>query len=340
MKEITSFNIPIGVFAFNRPDLLEKVLIRVSEIKPKKLYLMFDGPRKDNPSDLESVEKCKEMATKLIDWPCLVKKRFHENNVGVYENIALGAKWVFSMEEMAIFLEDDNYPDTSFFYYCEQMLVKYKDENQVFIVFGNNFLINVKAPNNASYLFTQHLHPCGWASWQRKFIVNYDWEMTLWQDDAMKDKILNKIRYIPNKSRYFIAFTSELENYKAYGKFISWDFHCYLTLLGKDLLAIVPKTNLIKNIGVDERATHGAVEINRHTSIMVPQVVLPLENPLIHPDRVELDNKFEDRLFKLLRPSGFIFTYLYYYLMIQKIFGKWGKKLFTIILKIRLSLSR
>ena len=124
MKETTSFSIPIGVFAFNRPDLLEKVLLRISEIRPKKLYLMFDGPRKDNPSDLNSVEKCKEVATKLINWQCIVKRRFHDDNVGVYKNIALGAKWVFSMEEMAIFLEDDNYPDLSFFYYCEQMLTR------------------------------------------------------------------------------------------------------------------------------------------------------------------------------------------------------------------------
>jgi hypothetical protein len=339
MQQTTSFDVPVGIFFFNRPDLFERVLTKVAEIKPSKLYLMCDGPRMNSPKEIQLIDKCKKIADQIINWKCEVYKDYHPVNVGVYQNIAGGAKWVFSKEEMAIFLEDDNLPDGSFFEYCRQMLLKYSEEEKVLIIFGNNFLVDYKTPNDESYIFTQHLHPCGWASWSNKFLNNYDWDLNLWTNAAIKKEVLKRILYIPNKSRYYIAFSSEFTEFSTRKKFSSWDFHCYLTLLAKDLLAIVPKTNLIRNIGVDERATHGSVKLDEAVSKRVPQQLIPLEFPLIHPDKVEINYDFEIKLYKLLRPTGLIYTYFYYFLIIKRIFGYWGVRLFNIILKFRLSIK-
>ena len=41
-----NFGIPILFLTFNRPNLTFKVFDKIKEIKPKKLYVACDGPRK------------------------------------------------------------------------------------------------------------------------------------------------------------------------------------------------------------------------------------------------------------------------------------------------------
>jgi hypothetical protein len=316
------FDIPIAIFFFNRPDLFEIVLKEVSKIKPSKLYLISDGPRKDRPKEKDLVENCRRIADEIIDWPCEVKKNYSKENRGVYENIAGGAQWVFNQEEMAIFLEDDNYPESSFFEYCRELLIKYKDDTRVFWISGNNFLTEYEPADNASYIFTKHLHPCGWASWNHKFLNYYDGHLNLWDNVSIRKRVMKQLPYILNRASRFRAWDLERHLYLQGKRQHSWDFQWHFSIYANSAYGIVPKYNLIRNIGVDERATHGATKMTKEVSKYVPQKMKRLEFPLVHPPAVLSHHDYEMKMYKLIKPPFSIKLFLFYLLKYKNIFGE------------------
>ena len=50
---------PILIIAFNRPNLLIKLIKSLENLKPSKLYFACDGPRKNNKNDQEKCENRK-----------------------------------------------------------------------------------------------------------------------------------------------------------------------------------------------------------------------------------------------------------------------------------------
>lgn len=181
------FDIPIVLFLFKRSDTVLRIIKVLSGIKPQKIYLLSDQGRDEKEKQL--VEKTRNVIEKSIDWECELIKNYAVENRGVYRNIGEGARWVFEHEKTAIFLEDDNLPEVSFFPYCKELLERYKNNQKVLWICGTNYLGEYNS--EYSYMFTQHLLPCGWASWSNKFLENYDGEMLTYNDRSVqKGKIL------------------------------------------------------------------------------------------------------------------------------------------------------
>ena len=63
-----------------------------------------------------------------VDWPCEVKTLFREKNLGCKLAVSSGIDWFFENEGMGIILEDDCFPSQSFFWFCEELLERYKDD--------------------------------------------------------------------------------------------------------------------------------------------------------------------------------------------------------------------
>ena len=166
------FDIPVCLFIFQRKDTVLRIIDRISQVKPQKIYLMSDQGR--NEEEKKRVQECRKAVEAAINWNCEVIKDYAAENRGVFENIGMGAMRVFSQEEVAIFLEDDNLPEITFFSYCKQMLEKYKDNDRVVWSCGTNYLGKYENSSGESYMFTQHLLPCGWASWEKKYTKYYD----------------------------------------------------------------------------------------------------------------------------------------------------------------------
>lgn len=293
------FNIPVVVFLFKRVEKTITIIDRLALIAPEKLYLIADGAR--NADEEEVVRKCRETVEQHITWPCAVIKNYASKNRGVFENIAGGAKWVFEREEVAIFLEDDNFPSLSFFPFCQEMLVRYKNDNRILWICGTNYLIKSKFKNNASYSFTQNMLPCGWASWANKFNKYYKADFEGWAEKGTKTRI-KKMCYSNTLKKQEIS-NWEYEIYrKSKGlKYLSWDYQMSYTLRSQNLLGIIPKYNQIKNIGVDKDSIHGGDSISDEmTSRFCENEIEEIEFPLIHPEEVAVDQKFEEALGKII----------------------------------------
>lgn len=292
---------PVVLFIFKRKHTLPMILARIAEARPERFYIVADQGRNDEERRL--ARECRELVESLVTWDCEVIKDYATDNRGVFEQIGKGACRVFQNEETAIFLEDDNLPEVSFFRYCEEMLAKYKEDKRVLWVCGTNYLEYYKS-NNGYYL-SHHLTPCGWASWANKFLPLYDSNLSITDMSGWKKTL--KSHYSDKRLYYqqIRDILAEKVRRDEGSRYRSWDFHMNLTLRYYNLFSVVPSVNLIKNIGVDEFGTHGTPRSGDALSDIMTSRFCgvpshPLSFPLSAEDAGTFDNEFEKRVGEII----------------------------------------
>ena len=63
-----TFDTPILLVAWRRPDKVAKVIKSMRVIKPQNIYVACDGPIQNNPKELDKVLKTRMVIDKEIDW--------------------------------------------------------------------------------------------------------------------------------------------------------------------------------------------------------------------------------------------------------------------------------
>lgn len=281
---------PILFLVFNRPEPTARVFEAIRSYKPERLYVGADGPRTHKAGEAELCEETRKIALAL-DWPCEVKTLLREENLGCKRAVSSAINWFFENEEQGIILEDDCVPITSFFDFCTELLDQYKDDERVMHIAGSNHHPEYTAEARESYYFSYYGHMWGWASWRRAW-AKYDLEMEAFEE-VMKDRYLEKVmgslqgKYLGRKLKEIYYEGTDTWDYQ-------WD---YSRLLQKGL-TIIPKHNLVSNIGFGEDATHTFSSNNEFSYVPVKE----LEFPLAHPDEVERNKKADKYHFhQLLR---------------------------------------
>lgn len=264
---------PVAFIIFNRPDTTKRVFAEIAKAKPPKLLIVADGPRLNK---LGEVEKCKTTRAVIdaVNWPCEVLTNFSQINLGCKNRVSSGLDWVFEHVPEAIILEDDCLPDPSFFRFCEELLCKYRDDDQVGMISGDNFQAGKKY-GTESYYFSKYPHIWGWASWRRAWQF-YDKRVIEWskldQDKWLKERVSNKWERIHWKEAFEGVYSEHID---------TWDHQWTFTLWFKDKVSIIPCVNLISNIGFGEDATH-TKKINQYANMKTSTLIFPL----VHPNKV------------------------------------------------------
>ncbi len=275
---------------FNRSDTTQQVFEAIRQAKPPRLYVAADGPRPGKEGEAEKCRITREVATQ-VDWECEVKTLFREENVGCGLGPSLAFKWFFEQEEEGIILEDDCLPDQSFFWFCEELLEKYRHDTRVMHITGSNFQDGWQRDPDYSYYFSSYPHEWGWASWRRA-----------WQ---LFDYQVKKYPEITEKGYMEGYFTSPLELKYRMSKITNtygndqvnwWDYQWNFTLHANAGLAIIPNVNLIENIGFGEGATHTLSTKDQRAENKATSIPLPLK----HPPFMIRDTKSDKRYFKTL----------------------------------------
>ena len=52
------YNTPVLLLVFNRPDLAERVLNKIKEVRPAKLFIAADGPRVEKTGEEKEKGVC------------------------------------------------------------------------------------------------------------------------------------------------------------------------------------------------------------------------------------------------------------------------------------------
>ena len=295
------FDIPVVVFMFRRYEKTVQIIKRIASVKPKKLYLISDYGR--YAEEISQVMLTRKNVEKAIDWECEVIKNYATENKGIYDRIALGAKWVLEQEKSAIFLEDDNLPEVTFFRFCKEMLERYQNDTRVLWICGTNFIKKYAPEDGSDYVFTQHSLPCGWASWGHKFLKYYDFNFSLFGDDYLRRRTQYVYGYDTLYNYDMQRVGEEAARAGRGERYVSWDYQMLWSLRVHNLYGIAPKYNQITNIGVDAFSEHGGVSFDNEMTRRVCGVeTFPLEFPLKHPKAVLTDLGFEAKTAAILLP--------------------------------------
>ena len=120
------------------------MLYEVITIKPKKLFIAADGPRKNIPNEDKICKQARELVLNAIDWECEINTLFRDTNLGCGNAVYQAINWFFSHVSMGIILEDDCVPNKSFFNFCQKMLDLHKDRDEVMHISGTWYLSEQK----------------------------------------------------------------------------------------------------------------------------------------------------------------------------------------------------
>lgn len=240
MQTNTSYEIPpIAFMIFNRPDYTQRVFEAIRRVKPKKLFVVADGPR--THGERAVCEQTRAIIDR-VDWDCEVHKNYAKKNLGLKERFHTGLNWFFEYVESGIILEDDCLPHPSFFRFAAEMLEKYRGDDCVTMITGDNFLSNFQVAD--SYFFSRYFPIWGWATWRRSW-EKYDVSMTGWEDPANKEKL--KKNY---SQPYMYEHVRKIFDGVRDGKLSTWDIQWLYACLINDGFCITPNVNLVSNIGM------------------------------------------------------------------------------------------
>lgn len=280
---------PVALIVFSRASTTRRVIDALRTVRPTVVFVIADGPRSDKPDDARLCAEARAVVDE-IDWPCDVRRRFLDLNLGCGHSPAEGLDWVFSQVEECIILEDDCVPDPSFFRYCTELLDRYRMDSRVMMVSGNNHLLK-RRYLSTSYTFAINTQTWGWATWRRAW-SEYDFYMSDWPRVRSLDWLAYHLGSNSYAKWWLKLFDMAFHEAESNPRCTYWDFQWTYACWKNHGLTIIPRENLVSNIGWGNGATHTLSE--SHWLANIP--VEPMTFPLVHPDAMIPDHEADEIL--------------------------------------------
>jgi hypothetical protein len=279
---------PVVFIIFNRPDVAEQVFAQIKRAQPRQLLVIADGPRQSIPGEAEKCAASRALIDR-VDWDCQVLKNYADENLGCRRRIVTGMEWAFEQVEHAIILEDDCLPDPAFFRFCDELLVKYRTDERVMSICGDNYLMGRKRVPY-SYFFHHIAGGWGWATWRRAW-QHLDMEIKLWptlRETSWLADILGDTRAV----RYWRGLFDWV--YEGGEKVDAWDYQWLFAIWAQHGLAATASANLISNLGCGEHGTHTRTA----DSVLANIPIGEMEFPLRHPPYMSRDKEADKLIFE------------------------------------------
>ncbi len=295
---------PVIFLIFRRPELTAQVFEVIRQAQPKQLLVVADGPR--DPAEAVLCEQARAV-TERIDWDCQVFRNYAEANMGCRDRVSSGISWAFGQVEEAIILEDDCLPHPSFFTYCSALLERYRHDERVMAISGDNFQ-NGQRRTPYSYYFSKYPHCWGWATWRRAW-RHWQFKPEVWlefRDSGLMPQVCGDADEAQFWHRIFDrAFLQGQPN--------TWGYPWTLACWAQGGLTALPEVNLVSNIGFAAGATH-TNKITAEAGLAVAELGPLVHSPFVvrhrEADRYTFDHHFcgipvaDGTLFTELKQQG------------------------------------
>ena len=297
MKELKPFlvDVPVRVNIWIRPNCQRKQFEVLKQARPSIMFLISDGGR--NEKEWQAIRENREIFENEIDWECTVYKVYEEENRGLYTMSRKGAELIWSTVDRCIFLEDDQIPSVSFFKYCAELLEKYKNDMRVHTICAMNYAGEWNK-TDADYFFSERGSIWGQATWKRTF-EQRDTEL----EYAKSSYVMGLLKDELKDNKGFLKTVEGYAQNPTYGGHVpGGEFFGRFAVHSQNQLYIIPKYNMMSNIGCTEDAAH-ASEYQ-----LLPKALRNIFNmktyeydfPLKHPKYMIADKKYKDYEEKVL----------------------------------------
>jgi hypothetical protein len=273
----------VVLIIFKRPSTTERVFETIRQAKPPKLFIIADGPRPNVPGEAKQCALTRAVVEQ-VDWDCQVYRNYSETNIGCAKRLPTGLDWVFEQVEEAIVLEDDCVPHPTFFSFCEELLERFKDDERIALISGQNAQSGQKR-GDYSYYFSRYTLTWGWATWRRAW-QNFDFYLRLWPEAKAQKVLQNSL----DDSRAIRYWTRILQTtYENPDQVTWWDYQWLFACWIQQSLSIIPNVNLVSNIGSGADSTHTVEQDNRYLNLPATPIEFPLRHPLFLQPHLEAD---------------------------------------------------
>ncbi len=239
---------PVALFFFNRPAVTFRVLDRIRQARPSRLYLVSDGPRGHVAGEAATVEGLRQEVVKTVDWRPELVTIFAEENLGCSRRMASGIEAVLAREPAAIFLEDDCLPAPSFFGFATRLLDRHREDQQCMSVSGTN--LATRLGRGTGYRACHFPMIWGWATWARA------WKGYRRVMDPGDDSFLDELAAAGKIPGFLPERWHEMYSVAAKNPDFTWDYQFIFHCMRAGGWSLFPETNLIANLGHGADATH------------------------------------------------------------------------------------
>ncbi len=242
---------PVLFVTFARPEYARQTFDSIKKAKPAKLYFYSNKARESNMEETERNDQIRSFVNE-IDWDCELKTFLRDEYVDIYTSLWSAFDWIFDNEEQAIILEEDCVPSKAFFDFCDQMINSFKDDPRIWVVSGNNFIEGYN-PNGYDYFFSYFPFMYGWASWRDRWhkIIRG----SLPYEKIREYRLFDQIYADRQAAKSAVKFTERIKDTPA------WDYRLTISMKCNGGFGIIPKVNLVSNIGLTGTHNEGRQSI-------------------------------------------------------------------------------
>ena len=248
---------PIIVFAYNRPNHLQKTLSwlgRNELANQSTLFVYLDGVKKDAPQEqIERVNEARSVAHRFAVAPVFKEVHFIERdcNLGLGSSIIAGVTEVIKIFGKVIVMEDDLQTSPFFLNYMNQCLDHYENRKAVFSISGLSRPHPERFyPNDYPYDVYVSLvhHPTGWATWKDRW-DQVDWDVHLLETVKEQPEMIKAFRRI-EYSEYDALVHQQETNQNVWS--VRFSFAHFIN----HAVSICPIVSYVNHIGWDSEATN------------------------------------------------------------------------------------
>jgi hypothetical protein len=243
-------NLPIAIFAYNRPDNLKRLLASLSNcdgFDEAELTIFIDGPR--TTADEPAVAQTRAIAHGSLrpNW----KIQASDVNRGLRASISKGVTEICTLHGRVIVLEDDLVLSPVALRYFQAGLDKYADNPRVWSICGYMFESATLAARGDCF-FLPYGNPWGWATWSRAW-SQFDPTPQPVSDAVMKSPSFRT--FMDVAGLYPLTDMLALAQKKLIN---SWYIQWHRKIVQEGGLCLFPSLTYIANTGVGRGGTHAS----------------------------------------------------------------------------------
>lgn len=233
------------LIVFNRPETTRRVLGRILEFFPSRLYVAADGPRDSVRADRERCAATRALITEMTPAGIEMRTLFRDKNLGCGRAVFESIEWFFSHEESGIILEDDCLPTPDFYAYMSWAIRRFRQDPRIWHVAA----MGLPVDDNVPATLVPMPFVWGWASWRKRW-SHYRYHIE--DDSNRRAQVINSIMPTLEARAYWQSLLDAVNA----GKINTWDYQWCYTLWRHQALALVPSVSYVENIGFGPDATH------------------------------------------------------------------------------------
>ena len=288
-------DVPVRVNIWIRPEAQRKQFEVLKQARPSVMFLVSDGGR--NQKEWDAIFVNRKLFEEEVDWDCTMYRIFEDKNNGLYTMARKATELIWNTVDRCVFLEDDYVPSVSFFRYAAELLEKYKNDTRITAICAMNHT-GVWENANVDYFFSETGAIWGIATWKRVFEqkkICFDYKddpyaFELLKESAKHDKFLHD------------QIVGYMQNEKFRGHVAGGEFYYSFNVYGNHQLFIVPKYNMMNNIGCTSNSAHASEYHLLPKSIrrIFNMETYEYEFPLKHPTYVVPDRKYAKAVYRIM----------------------------------------